>query len=184
MPGAVNVIRSSFNVENPSLPSQACGSPGVGAGLGSGYPAFMPDRKSRLQRRQRTFVKALCADDVPGVIINHSPARSGRYLGSPSLAILPNGDFVASHDFFGPKANCRTNATTLVFASKDRGETWQQAATLSPSFWGKLFVHRDRLYLLGTGHEYGDVLIVNDFRRLAATDDCASPSGGSGMERG
>jgi hypothetical protein len=34
---------------------------------------------------------------VPGVIISHSPATSGRY---PSLALLPNGNYVASHDAY------------------------------------------------------------------------------------
>jgi hypothetical protein len=96
---------------------------------------------------------------VPGVVINHSPARSGCYIGSPSLAILPNGDYVASHDFFGPQAEHTTAATTLVFGSQDGGDTWQQASTLTPAFWGKLFVHRHQLYLLGTSHEYGDILI-------------------------
>lgn len=41
-------------------------------------------------------------ESVPGVIIDHSPASSGRYVGSPSLAVLPDGTYVASHDFFGP----------------------------------------------------------------------------------
>jgi hypothetical protein len=96
---------------------------------------------------------------VPGTIINHSPADSGCYIGSPSLAILPNGDSVASHDFFGPKANHTKAATTLIFVSRDKGQSWQQAAKLTPCFWSKLFVHRKELYLLGTSHEYGDVLI-------------------------
>lgn len=96
---------------------------------------------------------------VPGVVINHSPASSGRYVGSPSIAVLPDGSYVASHDFFGPKANHRRHATTLVFALHDKGSTWQKLATIKPLFWGKLFVHRDVLYVLGTRHEYGDVLL-------------------------
>ena len=28
---------------------------------------------------------------VPGVVIDHSPAASGRYIGSPSITILPDG---------------------------------------------------------------------------------------------
>jgi len=30
---------------------------------------------------------------IPGVVIDHSPAASGLYIGSPSIAILTNGDF-------------------------------------------------------------------------------------------
>ncbi|MGD8464730.1 MAG: sialidase family protein [Anaerolineae bacterium] len=96
---------------------------------------------------------------LPGVVINHSPAVSGCYIGSPSLVLLPNGEYVASHDFFGPKANHTNHATTLIFVSEDKGQTWQQASVVRPSFWGKLFVHWDQLYLLGTSHEYGDLLL-------------------------
>ena len=96
---------------------------------------------------------------VPGIVIDHSPASSGRYIGSPSIAILPNGDYVASHDFFGPAAGHTTSAESGVFSSTDRGGTWRKIADIAPLFWGKLFVHRDALYILGTRHEYGDVLI-------------------------
>ncbi|MBS3776462.1 MAG: hypothetical protein KGY70_14800, partial [Bacteroidales bacterium] len=40
--------------------------------------------------------------EAPGVVINHSPASSGKYIGSPSLVVMPNGDYIASHDYFGP----------------------------------------------------------------------------------
>ena len=53
----------------------------------------------------------------PGVIIDRSPAPSRVYIGSPSIAVLPSGDYLASHDFFGPGT---TNSQTVVFASKDR----------------------------------------------------------------
>src|SRR4051794_16885007 len=62
----------------------------------------------------------------PGVVIDYSPASSGIYIGSPSLAILPNGDYVASHDEFGPKSSEHTSAVTQVFTSHDRGLTWRR----------------------------------------------------------
>ena len=34
----------------------------------------------------------------PGTVIHHSPAASGLYIGSPSICILPNGDYLATHD--------------------------------------------------------------------------------------
>jgi hypothetical protein len=46
------------------------------------------------------------AVDVPGVVIDHAFASTGCYVGSPSIAVLPNGDYVASHDLFGPKSGC------------------------------------------------------------------------------
>jgi len=96
---------------------------------------------------------------VPGVVIAHSPAASKRYIGSPSIAILPDGSYAASHDFFGPNAEQHTNPTSVVFASKDRGKTWRKIADITPMFWAKLFVHEGSLYILGTRHMHGDLLI-------------------------
>src|SRR5512137_2915330 len=60
---------------------------------------------------------------VPGVVIDHSPASSGLYIGSPSIAVLPNGDYVASHDFFGPKSAEHQTSRSAVFRASDRGES-------------------------------------------------------------
>lgn len=96
---------------------------------------------------------------VPGVVITHSPASSGRYIGSPSLAILPNGDYVASHDFFGPGTKFKTKGRTCVFRSEDRGENWQQVAEVVGAFWSNLFVHNDALYMLGANRQHGMIVI-------------------------
>lgn len=96
---------------------------------------------------------------VPGVVINHQPAASGRYVGSPSIAILPGGDYVASHDVFGPKSSYRERALTRVFRSADRGKTWEHLADVRGQLWSTLFVHRGALYLLGTFARYHDVVI-------------------------
>ena len=81
------------------------------------------------------------------------------YIGSPSIAILPNGRYVASHDFFGPQSGFRTEAITRVFESSDRGRTWTRLAEIHSQFWSTLFVHRKALYLIGVHHEYGDMVI-------------------------
>ncbi len=96
---------------------------------------------------------------VPGIIITHSPASSGRYIGSPSLAILPNGDYVTSHDFFGPKTTEHTSAVSRVFKSEDKGKTWKQISEIDGQFWSKLFVHRDVLYFFGTNRHHGNTII-------------------------
>src|SRR3954451_3798212 len=92
----------------------------------------------------------------PGFVIDHSPARSRQYIGSPSIAVLPSGDYVASHDFFGPGS---TRDTTVVFASKDKGKTWQKRATVKGQWWSTLFLHCGQLYLIGTTREYGHCVI-------------------------
>ncbi len=96
---------------------------------------------------------------VPGVVIDHSPAASGRYVGSPSIAILPDGSYVASHDFFGPKSTEHQSANSAVFRSEDRGKTWQQVARINGAFWSNLFVHQGQLYLMGPTRHHGLIVI-------------------------
>ena len=102
---------------------------------------------------------SLTAPAPPGVVIDHEPATTGRYIGSPSIVILPNGDYVASHDFFGPKSGQSVSATTRVFRSRDRGQSWRQIAELKDQFWSNLFAEHHSLYLLGTNYEYGRIVI-------------------------
>ena len=86
---------------------------------------------------------------VPGAVVNHTPAALRQYNGCPSLAILPSGDYVASHSLFGPAA---TNTDSFVYRSADRGRSWRRIATVHGQIWSKLFLHRDALYLIGTDH--------------------------------
>jgi hypothetical protein len=93
---------------------------------------------------------------VPGVVIDHSPAESGRYIGSPSIAVLPNGSYVASHDYFGPATN---ENRTAIFRSDDAGKTWRRLTEFDGQFWSSLFVHKAALYIMGTGGQYGGAVI-------------------------
>lgn len=97
---------------------------------------------------------------VPGVPIVHSPKSTGVYVGSPSIVILSNGDYVASHDFFGnPDGNRQSELAgdTLItrvmgqhiYLSKDKGKTWQFQTEVGYIHWAGLFVVRDTLYLSG-----------------------------------
>lgn len=113
----------------------------------------------------------------PGVVIDHQPAPSGMYIGSPSIALLPDGAYAASHDLFGPKSTENTSGVTRVFVSHDRGATWQKTAELNDQFWSSLFVLRGQLYLLGITGQYGRIVI----RRSA--DDGATWSAPSYLTR-
>ena len=99
------------------------------------------------------------AQKVPGVVIDYSPAASGIYIGSPGLAVLPNGDYVASHDEFGPKTTEHEKAITHIFRSSDKGQNWRKIATIKGAFWSTLFVHRGALYLIGTDKHHGNAVI-------------------------
>ena len=103
--------------------------------------------------------RAFAAEDhskVPGVVIDYSPAASGRYIGCPAIAILPDGRYVASHSFFGPVT---TFDETWVFGSDDRGTTWQKLSEIKGQFWSNLFAHRGALFVMGVGRQWGNVVI-------------------------
>ena len=110
-----------------------------------------------------TSISGLIADDaaesarpdwssVPGIVIDHSPAATRQYVGSPSLAVLPNGEYIAGHDWFGPGSS---NNRTALFRSRDRGQSWSRIVELEGQWWSSLFFHRGALYLLGTSGENG-----------------------------
>lgn len=96
---------------------------------------------------------------APGNIVCYQPASSKQYIGSPSLTILPNGDYVASHDFFGPNSSEWSQAVSRVYISKDKGKKWKLQSTVQGAFWSSLFVHKGELYLLGPDRHHGTVLI-------------------------
>ena len=105
---------------------------------------------------ERLSASAAVFPGVPGVVIDHCAARMRQFIGSPGLAVLPNGDYVASHDLFGPGS---TRDRTLIFTSQDRGATWRRLAEISGQWWSTLFTHRGALYLMGTSREYGAAVI-------------------------
>ncbi len=97
--------------------------------------------------------------NVPGVVITHSPASSGKYIGSPSIAILPDGSYVASHDFFGPNGSEGGLGVSEVYRSIDHGQTWSLASHLVGQYWSGLFVHDGDLYICGTSKGNGNLVI-------------------------
>ena len=96
---------------------------------------------------------------VPGTVIAYSPASSGLYIGSPSLVILANGDYLASHDFFGPQSTEHSSAISRIYRSKNKGKTWEMISEINGQFWSKLLVHQANLYLMGTHKHHGNTII-------------------------
>ena len=100
--------------------------------------------------------------DIPGTVVNYlhpddeEYAFSGRYLCSPSLLRLENGDLLASMDLYASGA---PQNLTLIYISHDNGATWEHHSEIFPCFWGKMFLAGGKLYMLGCSTEYGDVLI-------------------------
>lgn len=96
---------------------------------------------------------------VPGTVVAYSGVETGIYLGSPSIAILPNGNYVASHDTFGPKSTEHVKAVSRIYRSTNKGKSWQQVAEVNGAFWSKLFVHQQVLYFIGTDRHHGNIII-------------------------
>jgi len=83
-------------------------------------------------------------------------AFSGRSLCSPSMVKHPDGYWLASMDVYEAE---NSQNLTLIFRSDDEGESWKYVSELMPCFWGKLFIHKNELYMLSCSTEYGDLLI-------------------------
>lgn len=110
----------------------------------------------------RSPVKANGCPDLPGVPIYYSPNNTGRYLGSPALVILPNGDYLASHDYFGGGSSQTTLGQTFLYRSPDRGTNWSRlgqinemvagAADDDGTFWNHFLQINGALYSLGNAN--------------------------------
>lgn len=99
---------------------------------------------------------------VPGIVVNYIHPEdytygfSGRSPASPSIVRLEDGVLLASHDIYWGNEG---QNTSVICRSEDDGATWAFVNFLYPCFWGKLFLHRSRLYMLATSTEYGALLI-------------------------
>jgi hypothetical protein len=90
---------------------------------------------------------------VPGVVVDYFNPANGVYVGGPSIAILPNGDYVACHEEY-PGA-----IQTTILRSTNKGLDWTWVTQLSGQYESTLFVHNDILYIIGgynngVGNEY------------------------------
>lgn len=93
--------------------------------------------------------------EVPGVVISHSPAASGIYIGSPGIVVLPDGAYLAKHDQFGPRSTEKDKAITCVYRSTDRGRSWKHASRVERLFWANIFCHQGAVYMMGTSATHG-----------------------------
>ncbi len=84
-------------------------------------------------------------DNPPGTVIDASRAPKSLFLGAPSMEILPDGTYIASHDWFGLPAT----PSTAFFESKDRGEHWEKIAEIPAQQAGMLFYVNGALWSIG-----------------------------------
>ena len=104
---------------------------------------------------------------VPGEVIDYVEAPdfwdvlfgNEVYISSPSITIMPNGDYIASHDFFDNGSN---ENQTRVFRSTNKGQSWTLQSTVTGAFQSTVFQHNGALYLFGPREgagSNGDILI-------------------------
>jgi len=94
--------------------------------------------------------------------VKYQPERTLTHLGSPSIVRLPDGALLATHDYFGrgcPRNHESEEALISVYRSEDDGDTWVNVTHVMNAYWSSLFVHCDRVHLLGTSQQYGSVVI-------------------------
>lgn len=116
---------------------------------------------------------AIASDVVPGVVVAQSPASTGVFLGSPSILILRSGGYLLSHDTFGDSAQIHTD----IYASKDKGKTWERVSTIQALTWASLFSVSGHIYIMGVDSSSGGVVVrrSDDLgRRWTVPNDSAS----------
>ena len=103
---------------------------------------------------------------APGVIINEIPAPKSYftyvpkpiYVSDPSILVLSNGDYLASHAQFGGASNSSNEGKTQIFRSSDQGQTWTKVNggnDLNGILRGSLFEHNSVVYISGSNHDSG-----------------------------
>jgi hypothetical protein len=95
-------------------------------------------------------------DELGGVVIAQLPTGGGvkSFIGSPSIAIMEDGTYLASHDIFGEEDLYETR----VFRSTDKGQSWTGVSTIPHLTWATLFTHGGLVYIMGESREGNNVV--------------------------
>lgn len=114
------------------------------------------------------LVRPFRCGEYPGSVLNYIHPNdktffpSGMCPASPSIIETEKGKLYVSHDIF-----CFDMAQnqTKIFYSADSGNTWNYHSSVEGCLWGKLFIYRGTIFLLGNMHEYGDLVLykLNEF---------------------
>jgi hypothetical protein len=97
---------------------------------------------------------------VPGNVVYHTPASHGVYVGAPSIAIKPDGEYVVSLNFTSIKnGDLGQIHKTAVLSSADKGKSWKLQTEIENLRWATIFYHKNALYLIGVYEAFGNVTI-------------------------
>ncbi len=100
---------------------------------------------------------------APGVVISYRASPSSLdvlfgndvYIADSDIVVLPNGNYIASHSYFGSGSTEDTAAISRVFRSTDQGASWTFLVQFQPLWRASLFVHGGALYIMGPTHNGG-----------------------------
>ncbi len=105
------------------------------------------------------YKEILMITPPPGTVIHNSKAETHKYVGSPSITVLPDGTYIASHDYFGGFIS-----DSFIYKSEDKGKSWERIAEIKKLTWSTLFTRNDELYLFGVQPRcnigYGNCVIL------------------------
>lgn len=95
----------------------------------------------------------------PGVVIYNSKASSKKFVGAPSITILDENTYLASHNISGG-----TSVDSYVYKSTDKGNTWEKICEIRTLTWAKLFIHKKEVFLIGVQPRcamgYGNIVVL------------------------
>ncbi len=115
----------------------------------------------------QSITQASYTYDGLGKVIAHSPASKRVFIGSPAILVLPSRMLLASNDFFGPSSDARVGGKpfTRIYKSLNDGDTWSVQSDVIGQVSSNLFLHRNKLYLLGASEAGGDLIIRESIDR-------------------
>lgn len=99
-----------------------------------------------------------CSDEhvttaITPVLVVESDAEN-IYLGSPSIAKFKDQYYI-SHDYYGSGSD---KDKSSIYVSNDL-KFWDKVTDIG-MYWSSLFVFEERLFMLGTDREYGNISIA------------------------
>lgn len=102
------------------------------------------------------FNDTLAQSLFPGKIIAQSSDPLITHYASPSIVILPDGSYVASHDWSGKAIS---GIHISIHKSYDKGKTWRLLTIIQDIRWANLFIHKNELYVMGVDKGMGNIHI-------------------------
>lgn len=130
-----------------------------------------------------SYIRFFRCGKYPGTVVNYIHPEdktfypAGMCPASPSIVKTSEGRLIVSHDIF---YRDYAQNITKTFYSDDNGVSWHYLSGIEGCFWGKLFIHKNRLYILGHLHEYGDLVLYEAVEEgLAWEKACTVIKGGN-----